>query len=555
MKDQFVKLLSLQADHKNQVRFLLFIIALLYFYNFHINDIWTPNESFYAESVREMFETGNFIDIKYNYEPRYNKPPLTYWAIALSASVFGLNEFGIRLPIVLMTLGSVWLTYLLGKKLYGSRGGLYSMIIMAVSVQLMAVKQYASPEIPLTFFFTLTLYWFLKAYKDGKTNYYYLTYIALGLTVLTKGYPYIIVIGGIIGFYILLDSGFRLKVYTQRLGKLKLHFGIPIVLIIGLSWVIYMYLTYGSDFWEIFQRETFERAFTRNEKSMRPFFYFGVISWSILPYSLAFFAALVYYLFYYRKVREEIAFPFSWFLVMLLVFSAAKGKIPTYFIQAHPAMALIITSILINHSTNFKKTFGYIWSFCFGIPSVLLGLASFATIYLLQMHFLWYLVPLLVLVICLYTLNNNNINRQEKLIIIPFWVSFSIYFLVAGHLPSLEKFRPYDELGAVISSSTEIYDDTPIMIEATLIHNIPFYAKRKAIRDQTTSQIQQHKGKTLALVREESLNELTGFKTLWSGLIYDFPSESQFAKFIKACIDAENGDFSKFAKYTLVYKN
>ena len=51
---------------------------------------------FYAESVREMFESGNFLDIQYNYEARYNKPPLTYWLIAASASVFGLNEFGIR---------------------------------------------------------------------------------------------------------------------------------------------------------------------------------------------------------------------------------------------------------------------------------------------------------------------------------------------------------------------------------------------------------------------------------------------------------------------------
>ena len=135
-----LNLLSLEADHRKQVVFLMTLISILYFYNFSVNDIWTPNESFYAESVREMFESGNFLDIQYNYEARYNKPPLTYWLIAASASVFGLNEFGIRLPMILLTIGSVWLTYLLGKRLYGEKGGIYAMLIMAVSVQLMAVK-------------------------------------------------------------------------------------------------------------------------------------------------------------------------------------------------------------------------------------------------------------------------------------------------------------------------------------------------------------------------------------------------------------------------------
>ncbi|MFT7380685.1 MAG: 4-amino-4-deoxy-L-arabinose transferase-like glycosyltransferase, partial [Roseivirga sp.] len=232
-----LKLLSLEADHRKQVVFLMTLISILYFYNFSVNDIWTPNESFYAESVREMFESGNFLDIQYNYEARYNKPPLTYWLIAASASIFGLNEFGIRLPMILLTIGSVWLTYLLGKRLYGEKGGIYAMLIMAVSVQLMAVKQYASPEIPLTFFFTLTLYWFIKAYHDEKTKYYYLSYVALGLTVLTKGYPYIVIIAGIIGFYTLIENSFNIKSSIKKISQFKLHYGIPIVLIIGLSWV------------------------------------------------------------------------------------------------------------------------------------------------------------------------------------------------------------------------------------------------------------------------------------------------------------------------------
>ena len=196
--EKVLSVISPDSSKPKNTYFLFILIAFVYFYNFHVNDIWTPNESFYADAVREMFESGNFIDIKYNYEPRYNKPPLTYWAIAASSAIFGLNEFGIRLPIVLMALGSIWLTYLLGKRMYGQSGGFYAMIIMALGLQLLAVKQYASPEVPLTYFFTLTMYWFYRGYEDRSNKYLILSYIALGLTVLTKGFPYIIVIGGIV---------------------------------------------------------------------------------------------------------------------------------------------------------------------------------------------------------------------------------------------------------------------------------------------------------------------------------------------------------------------
>jgi hypothetical protein len=141
------------------------------------------------------------------------------------------------------------------------------------------------------------------------------------------------------------------------------------------------------------------------------------------------------------------------------------------------------------------------------------------------------------------------------LIAIPFWAAIFIYFQVGYHLSSLEKFRPYDIIGETINSNIDISANTPIQIEATLIHNIPFYAQRKALRDQTLSDIQFSTGETLALVRSASFTKLNGFKTLWSGYIYDFPSESQFAKFIAACYQAEKGDLSKFEKYYLVFKN
>lgn len=551
---RFLDFLTLEGEHKQQTRFLMLVITLLYLFNFHVNDIWTPNESFYAEAVREMFESGNFLEIFYNYEPRYNKPPLTYWLIAVSSSVFGLNEFAIRLPIVLMAIGSIWFTYLIGKQLFGEKGGVYAMVMMAFSVQLLAVKQYASPEIPLTFFFTLTMYYFIRGFELKKSKYMILAFIMLGLTVLTKGFPYIIVIGAAIGLYVLVKGTFSWSRIWGDVKLLKLHIGIPITLLIGMSWVIFMYLKDGAEFWEIYYRETFGRALNKKTNGSKPFFYLEVISWSILPYSLAFFYALIKWAKDWKK-SSAILFPVSWFIVMFVIFTLAKGKIPTYMIQAHPAMLLMIVPLLLKYEPT-SALWKTLWSASFLFPAILIIIANAVMIQQLELSPLTYIAPVLGIVLLIYFhFIKTKTSHNQLLVATPFWIILLFLFCFATVLPRLEKFRPYDEIGRVLSESSEVSKKTPVLIEATLIHNIPFYAKRFAERDMTAEQINNKTGETLALVREESLTQLSGFDSLWSGIIYDFPSESQFAKFIIACINAEKGDLSKFAKYHLVYRN
>lgn len=549
---QLSAFLSLSAPHRQQVNFLMVVISVFYLFNFHVNDIWTPNESFYAEAVREMFESGNFLEIFYNYEPRYNKPPLTYWLIATSSAIFGLNEFGIRLPIVLMGIGSIWLTYLLCKMLFGEKGGVYALVMMALSLQMLALKQFASPEMPLTFFFTLTLYWFIKGYQDRSFKHIMLFYLALGLTVLTKGYPYIIVVGGILGVFILWDSELKWKTLLNKVKFLKLHIGIPVVLLIGLSWVIYMYLKDGQDFWTVYKRETFERALTRPTNGMKPFFYVEVISWSIAPYSLLFFYALIKW-FKDWRILKRIAFPFSWFIVMFVIFTIAKGKLPPYMLQAHPGLLLMIVPLLLGYE---PKGIGWkvLWKICFLLPTILCFGATIFAITQLHMHWLFFIVPLILVSLFWSFIRGNSGTKTDRLVAAPFWALLGVLLIFASYLPRMETFRPYDKIGRVINEEAQIPKEVPIKIQETLIHNIPFYAQRLAERDQTPEQINKNSGPTLALVRAQDMDQLEGFESLWTDKIYDFSSESQFLKFIIACLKAEKGDYSNFADYHLVYR-
>lgn len=48
-------------------------------------------------------------------------------------TVFGMNEWAVRLPAAIAGIFSVYLTYLIGKKIYGEKTGLYAALFMAVS--------------------------------------------------------------------------------------------------------------------------------------------------------------------------------------------------------------------------------------------------------------------------------------------------------------------------------------------------------------------------------------------------------------------------------------
>ncbi len=53
-----------------------------YFVGLGDSAIWDANEAFYVETPREMIERGDYIGPTFNYQPRLNKPVLSYWIVA-----------------------------------------------------------------------------------------------------------------------------------------------------------------------------------------------------------------------------------------------------------------------------------------------------------------------------------------------------------------------------------------------------------------------------------------------------------------------------------------
>ena len=77
---------------------LSFLAWLAFFYNLGNIGLIDETEPIFAETARQMVETGDWITPYYNGETRFDKPPLIYWLMAIAYHLFGIHEWSVRLP-------------------------------------------------------------------------------------------------------------------------------------------------------------------------------------------------------------------------------------------------------------------------------------------------------------------------------------------------------------------------------------------------------------------------------------------------------------------------
>ena len=73
--------------------------------------LWDDDETYFAQTAREMFERGDWVVPTFNQELFSHKPPVMFWLMIASYSLFGVHEFAARLPAAIFGLANVWLVW------------------------------------------------------------------------------------------------------------------------------------------------------------------------------------------------------------------------------------------------------------------------------------------------------------------------------------------------------------------------------------------------------------------------------------------------------------
>jgi 4-amino-4-deoxy-L-arabinose transferase-like glycosyltransferase len=167
----------------------LAVITLLYVGVSFTPVIFDDNEGLYAGAVREMHARHDWLVPMSNGFPRVQKPPLVYWAMLVSTSLLGENEFALRLPNALATAGWIVATFLIMRRIGGERFGLASAAALASMLGVWIFTHLVQPEPFLACFISLSLWCLVEARGELRPAHawYLLCWVFLALGAMSKG--------------------------------------------------------------------------------------------------------------------------------------------------------------------------------------------------------------------------------------------------------------------------------------------------------------------------------------------------------------------------------
>ncbi len=329
---------------KTTIILLLLVFSfLLYSYRMGSIGLTDPDETFYAQTAKEMLNGHHFLTPFIFGHPQFEKPILFYWLLLSSFKLFGITEWAARLwPALFGALGVVF-TFLMGKVMFTRRVGLYAALILATGFLYLGLARIVLTDVVLTVFILLSMLSFYWGHtKTYKTKFYILSYVFAGLAVLTKGPLGIIIPFSTIALFFIIQ-----KEWTLGRRFLLSWPGWILFLIVTLPWYGFMSLKFGTFLHSFFFHENIQRYFITAEHASNNHWYFypAVIFLGLFPWS-----NLLPFMFTRKKpsLSQPRLFLNIWFWFTLLFFTFAQSKLISYILPLFPALCLLFAKALVD---------------------------------------------------------------------------------------------------------------------------------------------------------------------------------------------------------------
>jgi len=324
------------------------VLAFVVFYLLPLmsHGLWIPDETRYGQISQEMLLSGNWVAPHFMGIRYFEKPIAGYWMIAIGQAIFGDNLFGVRIASALSSGLSVWLAYLLARRLWNNPRTSATCALLYMSFGLIAGQAgYANldPQFTLWVNLSLVAVWFAIDSKTtgARLGSWTLMGIACGMGLMTKGF---------LALLLPVLIALPYMIWQRRFGEL-LRYGPLAVLVatlISLPWGLAVH-SREADFWRFFFWHEHIRRFAAGEDAQhaRPWwFYLPLLFAATLPWAALLPSTLIRT---WREKREpKIAFLALWFLLPLAFFSLSSGKLPTYIMPCLLPLALLMGHTLIN---------------------------------------------------------------------------------------------------------------------------------------------------------------------------------------------------------------
>lgn len=320
---------------------MLVFLAVLYAVRLGAGSLWDNSEPQYGEIVKEMLRSGDWLTLHKDLQPWYVHPPLWFWTAALSAKLFGLTEFALRLPSAVFGVASGYAIYLAGRRLYGETVGVVAALALGVGLEFLVMSRLAIQDTMLVCAMTVATFWGWFALRDRDPKALWIAAIATALGTLIKG-PVALVLPGLT----LIAWAAWARRWTSFAGLPWLG-AVALYVVIAGSWFAAETAVSGTHFlYAYFGLSNVSRFLSPYENQPGPIYYYvPILIVGFFPF-IAFVPQAVARA--WRSGDDDGKFLIAAALVPFVFFSVAQTKLPNYIEASFPALSIMTGETIAN---------------------------------------------------------------------------------------------------------------------------------------------------------------------------------------------------------------
>jgi 4-amino-4-deoxy-L-arabinose transferase-like glycosyltransferase len=328
------------------VFFLTIFLIVLFFFQYQSRPLSIPDESNYADIVREMLTTHNYFTPYLNGIKFFEKPILLYWLGTFAIKLFGYGIDSLRMVNACLALLTCLLTYYTAQLFYSRFAAILSSVILATNILFFGLAHQFTTDMTVTAFLTSSLYFLLYGALRESDVFIILGGCSGGFAILAKG-----LIGIVFPFLIICTWTVILN--KNYYSKKQLIYFILSCSVIALPWHLWM-LLHHKDFWQIyFIAHHLQRFATHQVGHPQAYWYYvpvilvGFFPWiAFLPQALKSAAHSI-------STKNDLApitlFWLVWIGCISIFFTLATSKLISYILPIFPPLAILLGNYIATH--------------------------------------------------------------------------------------------------------------------------------------------------------------------------------------------------------------
>jgi 4-amino-4-deoxy-L-arabinose transferase-like glycosyltransferase len=348
------------SSHARAVAVLVLAALLAFLPGFFQIPPVDRDEARFAQATKQMLESGDFIDIRYQGEVRYKKPVGIYWmqaGVVKAADLLGVPDahttiWLYRIPSLIGAVGAVLLTYWTALMFVSRRAALLAGLMLATSFLLGGEARLAKTDAMLLLTVVAAMGAMARAYLgDRRSPRPWLAafaapavfWTALAVGILLKGPLILMVVGLTIVTLAVVDRSLR---WTLALRPIA---GLIWLGILVLPWFLAIMSRAGSSFLaESAGQDLMAKLFSGQEAHGAPPGYYVALYW-VTFWPAATLTVMSVPSIWAARREKGARFLLAWIVPAWVVFELVVTKLPHYVLPLYPAIAILLAGVVDPH--------------------------------------------------------------------------------------------------------------------------------------------------------------------------------------------------------------